>query len=97
MRMMMRVAIPNEGGNQAIKDGSIGTLMGKFLEEHKPEAAYFTADGGERVAYFFLDMKDSSDMPALAEGFFIGLNAHVTFQPAMNGQDLKAGLSKIKL
>jgi hypothetical protein len=95
MRTMMKVVIPNDGGNAAIKDGSIGKLIGQFLEQQHPEAAYFTSDGGERCAYFFFDMKDSTQIPPLAEPFFLGLNARVTFQPVMNPQDLKAGLDKM--
>jgi hypothetical protein len=97
MRMLMKVTVQNEGGNAAVKDGSIGKIIGKFAEEHHPEAAYFTTENGERTAFFFLDVKDSTMMPTLAEPFFIGLNARVTFAPAMNPQDLKAGLEKLKL
>jgi hypothetical protein len=96
MRIMMKVALPNDGVNQAIKDGSIGAMIGKFVEEHHPEAAFFTTDAGERCAFFFLDLKDASDMPVLSEAFFMGLNARITMQPAMNLQDLKAGLGKLK-
>jgi hypothetical protein len=97
MRMMMKVALPNDGANQAIKDGSIGTLMTKFMEDAHPEAAYFATDGGERCAFIFLDLKEVSDMPVLAERFFHGLNARITLQPAMTMQELKAGLAKVKL
>ena len=97
MRMMLRVVVPNEGGNKAVKDGSIGKIMGQFSEEHRPEAAYFVTEAGERTAYFFLDLKDVTQIPAMAEPFFLGLNARITFMPAMNPQDLKAGLEKIKV
>jgi len=97
MRMLMRVAIPNEGGNSAVKDGSIGKIIGAFLEQQHPEAAYFVAEGGERTGYFVLDVKDSSDIPSLSEPFFQGLNAAIEFTPAMNPQDLKTALGKLKL
>lgn len=97
MRTLMTVTIPAESGNKAIKDGSIGKILGQFTEQHKPEAAYFTSEGGERAAFFVFDMKDPSDIPSLAEPFFMGLGAKVTFRPVMNGNDLKAGLEKLKL
>jgi hypothetical protein len=97
MRMMMRVAIPCEAGNKAVKDGSIGRILGQWSEENRPEAAYFVSDQGTRTAYFFLDVKDSTQIPALAEPFFLGLNAQVDFSPAMNPQDLKTGLEKVKV
>ena len=97
MRMLMKVAIPNDGGNKALKEGTLGQIIGKFTEEHKPEAAYFTTGtSGERTALFFLDIKDSSQLVALSEPFFLSLNAHVTYTPVMNPQDLKSGLDKFK-
>jgi hypothetical protein len=97
MRMMMKVGIPNEAGNKAVKDGTIGKIMAQFTEEHRPEAAYFTTENGERTAMFFLDVKDSSMMPSLAEPFFMQLNARVSYSMVMSAQELKAGLEKIKV
>jgi hypothetical protein len=97
MRMLIKVAMPNEGGNEAMKTGAIATIIGGFLEQHRPEAAYFITEGGERVALFVVDVKDSSDLPVLTEPFFHGINARVTMTPAMNAQDLKAGLDRVRL
>jgi hypothetical protein len=92
MRMIMKVSIPVETGNRGIADGSLQGTIQKFMAEAKPEAAYFTEDNGDRTAYFFLDMTDSSQLPALAEPFFQAFNARLTIRPAMNLQDLmKAG------
>jgi hypothetical protein len=41
VRMMLHVTIPVEQGNKAIKDGSLAKTFQSFMEEHKPEAAYF--------------------------------------------------------
>ena len=57
MRMMMRVSIPVEQGNAAIKDGSLANAFQLFMDSAKPEAAYFVADRGKRTAYFFFDLK----------------------------------------
>jgi len=91
---MIRITIPVENGNQAIQDGSIAQIVGGALERLKPEAAYFTADGGKRTAYLFVNLTDSSDIPSIAEPFFIGLNAAVELLPVMNADELKAGLEK---
>jgi len=60
-----------------------------ILAEVKPEAAYFAEDNGKRTGFIFLDVKDTSQIPALAELRFLAFNAHVEFHPAMNLDDLK--------
>ena len=95
MRTMLRVTIPVEAGNATIKNGRLPQLMERVLGELKPEAAYFTADGGSRTAYLFIDLKDVSDIPSIAEPFFMELNASVEFMPVMNAEDLKKGLARI--
>jgi hypothetical protein len=97
MRMMMKVTIPTEHGNKAVKDGTIGKIIGQWSEQHQPEAAYFGTQNGDRAAFFVLDIKDASQVPAIAEPFFQGLNAKIEAFPVMNPQDLKAGLEKLRL
>lgn len=95
MRTMMRVTIPVEAGNASIKSGRLPQVMGETMERMKPEAAYFTADKGIRTAYFVVDLKDQSDIPSLAEPFFMEFNASVEFMPTMNADDLNKGLAKV--
>jgi hypothetical protein len=88
MRMMMRVSIPVETGNEAIADGSLGTTIQRILADLKPEAAYFAEDNGERTGYIFFDMQDSSELPAVAEPWFLAFDANLTVRPAMTPEDL---------
>ena len=89
MRMLMRVSIPVEAGNAAVKAGTLGSTVEKILADLKPEATYFFADdSGHRSASLVLDMKDSSEIPAAAEPWFLAFNAKVSFRPIMNPQDL---------
>jgi hypothetical protein len=89
MRMLMQIAIPVEAGNQAARTGAFGASFQKVLESLKPEAAYFTTgSNGKRGGFIVFDLKDTSQIPAVAEPFFLAYNARVTFSPVMNAQDL---------
>ncbi len=97
MRMLLHATIPVEAGNAAAANGTLGATIQKILADLKPEAAYFAADDkGERSGYIFFDMKDSSQLPAIAEPWFLAFNAKVTVRPAMNPQDLAAGLQGLE-
>jgi hypothetical protein len=97
MRMMMQIAIPVEAGNQAARTGAFGPPFQKLLESLKPEAAYFTTGlSGERGGFIVFDLQDSSQIPAIAEPFFLTYKARVTFSPVMNAQDLANAIPGIE-
>jgi hypothetical protein len=91
MRMLLKAVLPNEPANSMIRNGTFEPTLKKALGDLKPEAAYFVAtDNGERCGLIFFDMKESSELPKVAEPFFLAFNAQVTVRPAMNAQDLAA-------
>jgi hypothetical protein len=92
---MARISIPAEAGNQAIKNGTLGTVMQQAAERYKPEGMYFTTFDGRRTAYMVFELPDASGIPPFAEPFFTGLDAEVELVPVMNGDDLQKGLSHL--
>src|SRR5580700_11066995 len=97
MRMMMQMTIPVEAGNAAARSGAFGPSFQKILEGLKPEAAYFTTRAnGERGGFIVFDLADTSQIPAVAEPFFLAFNASVTLSPVMNAQDLARAVPGIE-
>lgn len=94
MRMMMKVSIPVEAGNKGVKEGILPKTVMGFVDQFKPEAAHFTAESGNRTAHFVFDLKDPTMIPSIAEPFFMNLNAKIDFMPAMNLEEMKAGVEK---
>ena len=97
MRMLLRVSIPVDAGNAAAKAGTLGSTVEAILAELKPEAAYFFADDhGNRAGSIVFDMKDTSQIPAIAEPWFVAFKAKVSFRPVMSMQDLAKGSPAIE-
>ena len=95
MRVLLKVSMDTEKANEAISNGTLPKLIEASLEQIKPEAAYFTSENGQRTAFLFFDMDDSSLMPVISEPFFMHLGAKVSYTPVMNREDLQKGLSQI--
>jgi hypothetical protein len=92
MRFLVKVNMPVEAGNDAAKAGKLGATIQSILADLKPEAVYFTADHGQRTAFLFLEMQDASQIPAIAEPWFLAFNASIEISPVMLPDDLaKAG------
>jgi hypothetical protein len=93
MRMLLKIKLPLEPFNSAVKDGSIGKKMKAILEATKPEFAYFTENEGHRGAILAVNVDNPSQVPFYAEPWFLAFNAECEFRIAMTAEDLaKAGL-----
>jgi hypothetical protein len=92
--MMLKVQIPTEAGNEAIKDGSLPEVFGSALEALDAEATYFVSEDGMRTGLIFFEMEDSTGIPSACEPFFMGLGAKITLLPAMNAEEMRSGVGK---
>jgi hypothetical protein len=95
MRFVVRVIIPTEAGNKAVKDPSFVANIEGFMKNAKAEAAYFLEINGDRTAVFIIDMASADMIPSIAEPFF-QMGAKVELHPAMVLEDLKKGLGSVK-
>ena len=96
MRMLLKVSIPVEAGNEAARNGTLGSTIEKILAQMNAEAAYFAEENGERTGFIVFDMQDSSELPAVAEPFFLAFNARLTVKPVMTPADLAKGMPGIE-
>ena len=88
MRFLVKVNIPVEAGNVAVKAGKLGTTIQSILADQTPEAVYFTDDNGQRTALVFIDMQDASQIPAIVEPWMLAFNASIEVHPVMVPEDL---------
>src|SRR4051794_40732853 len=95
MRMILKVQVPVEDGNEAIKNRYMQSIIEETMQRIQPEAIYFFIEDGMRSAIAVFDMNGSSDIPVIAEPIFTALNADVQFTPVMTLDDLKQGLPRI--
>ncbi|HTQ38261.1 MAG TPA: hypothetical protein VMJ32_04500 [Pirellulales bacterium] len=96
MRMLIRASFPNEPFNTLVRKGTAGEIMGKILAAIKPESVYFTDMEGKRTGLLVVNMENASQIPALAEPFFLNFHAECHFHPVMTPDDLqKAGLAEL--
>ena len=94
--MLMNVKFPHEPFNTLVKEGTIGEIIRRILDDLKPESIYFTERGGNRGAVAVIDVDDPSRIPFFAEPFFINFNADCEFRVAISPEDLgKAGLEEL--
>ena len=96
MRMIMHVRMPHEPFNTHVRNGTAAAKMKQILDEQKPEAVYFLEWDGHRCGILVVDLKEASQIPALAEPWFLNFHADVHLRPAMTPEDLgRSGLESL--
>ncbi|WP_136668275.1 panthothenate synthetase [Flavobacterium sp. H122] len=96
MKMLVNVVLPIEPFNSMVRNGSVGELLNRIIEEIKPESIYFSEQDGNRGAVMIVDVKDASSIPSIAEPWFLIFEAHCEFRIAMTAEDLmKANIAQL--
>jgi hypothetical protein len=96
MKMLLTAEMPHEPFNTLVKEGKAGQVIGRILEEIKPESIYFTEQDGARGCVAVIEVEAASDIPMFAEPFYLNFNADCKFRVAMSPEDLrKAGLEEL--
>lgn len=95
MRFLLKVSFPVEAGNAAAKKDGFKAIQ-RILEQQKPEAAYFLSEDGKRTGFLIVNIENASEIPAIAEPWFLALNAEVNITPAMIPADLQKAAPAIR-
>lgn len=96
MRMLCHIRMPHEPFNTLVRNGTAGEIMGRIVEDAKPESIYFTEHDGTRGAVMVIQVENASQIPKFAEPWFLHFNADCKFRIAMSPQDLQeSGLDKL--
>ena len=91
MRMLLKISIPVEKGNEALKSGVLQQTIQSTMEALKPEAAYFYPEDGKRTALMVFDMEASWQQVPNLEPLYRNLDASIRVTPVMNAEDLQRG------
>src|ERR1043165_967183 len=96
MRFLLTVTFPHEPFNTLVRKKKAGEILGRIMEEIKPEASYFTEYDGTRGGVFVVNVSDPSRIPSIAEPFFLNFNADCRFRLVISPEELgRAGLETI--
>lgn len=96
MRFIVIARIPLEAFNAAIRNGTAAEKTDRILDVTNPEAVYFTEIDGVRTVIMAVELNDPSEIPFIAEPWFLTFGCRVEFHPTMTQEDLRnAGLENL--
>jgi hypothetical protein len=94
--MLVNIILPIEPFNSLVRSGKAGEILGRIIEDIQPESIYFSEQEGCRGAIMVVEIKEASEIPAVAEPWFLNFEASCEFRIAMTPDDLmKADLAKL--
>jgi hypothetical protein len=92
VRLLAKVTIPVEKGDEAFKSGALSRTMRSAMGRLKPEAAYFFEEDGKRTCLFVFEL----DLPSLLKPLFQDLDPSINVTPVMNSAEFEQGLGDAK-
>jgi hypothetical protein len=95
MRFIARVTLPIEAGNRLCADKERSHKFETILSEVRPEHVFFGIENGQRTLFCVCNVENSSELPRIAEPFWLGLQANVEFIPCMNQDEFKKAQTHI--
>lgn len=96
MKMLVTVTLPIEPFNSMVRNGTAGEIIGRVIDDIKPEIIYFTELEGNRGAIMVVEVPHASDIPSISEPWFLNFEAICEFKIAMTPDDLmKADLNNL--
>jgi len=96
MKVLFTITFPVARFNELARQGTAGQKIGAVVEATKPESIYFTGNRSGRGAVAVYDCADGSQVPAIAEPWFLTFDAHIEYSVAISGQEMqKANLGDV--
>ena len=86
MRFLFTISFQVEAGNLAARQDGFAAIR-TILAEQKPESAWFLTREGKRTGMLILHLDNASQVAAIAEPWFLALNASVDVTPVMLPED----------
>jgi|SRR5581483_4742392 len=88
MKFIVRATIPVDAGNDMVRSGpAMQQLIDKVMGDVRPESAYFCVEAGQRTVYLIVNVEKTSELPRVAEPFWLALSCDVEFIPCMSQED----------
>ena len=96
MKVLFKISLPVERFNELARKGAAGQKLASILEATKPESVYFTGNQSGRGVVAVYDLADGSQVPAVAEPWFLTFDAHIEYSVAISGEEMaKANLDSV--
>jgi hypothetical protein len=96
MRFLMTFTVPHNTFNRLVREGVAGQTLGRLIEETKPEHIYLTERNGLRAGVAIYNINENDTFCAVAEPWFLALDAECSFSVAMTPAELaKVGFDEL--